>query len=104
MDLPAQGWFNDARIWEEMVRLHPVDSAMLNRERPFTPDIAAILDEDSMCHLPGGSAALATELVYDALRAPGRWRVRASICSMTPLLQGSGPNCRSFFRPGAFLP
>jgi hypothetical protein len=72
MDLPAQGWFNDARIWEEMVRLHPVDSAMLHREKRFTPDIAAIVDEDSMCHLPGGSAALATELVYDSRAALGR--------------------------------
>ncbi|MBI2299013.1 MAG: beta-galactosidase, partial [Armatimonadetes bacterium] len=31
MDLPAQGWFNDARIWEELVRLHPTDVRMLGR-------------------------------------------------------------------------
>ena len=37
MDLPAQGWFNDARIWEEMVRLRPVDAAMLKRARPSPP-------------------------------------------------------------------
>ncbi len=72
MDLPAQGWFNDARIWEEMVRLHPVDEAMAKRARPFRPDIAAIVDEDSMCHLPGGSAAFARPLVYEARGSLGR--------------------------------
>ncbi|MCY3024526.1 MAG: beta-galactosidase, partial [Planctomycetota bacterium] len=72
MDLPAEGWFNDARIWEEIVRLRPVDAAMLQRQAPFTPDIAAIVDEDSMCHLPGGSAAFAAELVYHGRAALAR--------------------------------
>jgi hypothetical protein len=72
MDLPAQGWFDDKRIWEEMIRLHPVDAAMLTRATPFTPDIAAIVDEDSMCHLPGGSAPMAAELVCHSRAALGR--------------------------------
>ncbi len=72
MDLPAQGWFNDARIWEEMTRLAPVDQAMLSRAKPFTPDIAAIVGEDSFCHLPGGSAVMARPLVYDARAALAR--------------------------------
>lgn len=72
MDLPAQGWFNDARIWEEMTLLHPLDAAMLERRRPFTPEIAAVVDEDSMCHLPGGSAVFATDLIYHARAALGR--------------------------------
>ncbi len=72
MDLPAQGWFNDARIWEEMSLLHPVDAAMLDRRQPFTPEVAAVVDEDSMCHLPSGSAAFAAELVYRGREALGR--------------------------------
>ena len=72
MDLPAQGWFNDARIWEQLVRLHPVDEAMAKRTRPFAPDVAAILDEDSLCHLPGGSAAFAQPLIYEARASLGR--------------------------------
>jgi hypothetical protein len=72
MDLPAQGWFNDARIWEEMALLRPLDAAMLERRGPFAPEIAAIVDEESMCHLPGGSAAVASNLVYDARAALGR--------------------------------
>jgi hypothetical protein len=72
MDLPAQGWFNDARIWEMMVKLQPVDAALAQRARPFTPEIAAIIDEDSMCHLPGGSATFARPLIYEARAALGR--------------------------------
>lgn len=72
MDLPAQGWFNDARIWEMMVKLQPTDAAMAIRKRPFTPEIAALIDEDSMCFLPGGSAAFARPLIYDARAALGR--------------------------------
>ncbi len=72
MDLPAQGWFNDARIWKEMLLLDSVDAAMLDRREPFAPEIAAIVDEESMCHLPGGSAVLARSLIYDARAALGR--------------------------------
>jgi hypothetical protein len=72
MDLPAQGWFNDARIWEEISLLQPVDAAMLARTAPFAPEVAAIVDEDSMCHLPGGSAAFARDLVYEGRAALGR--------------------------------
>lgn len=72
MDLPSQGWFNDARIWRELVRLQPVDAAMLRRERAFTPDIAAIIGEDSMCHLPGGSGEFARPLIYEGRAALAR--------------------------------
>ena len=72
MDLPAQGWFNDARIWKEMALLRPLDDAMLERREPFTPEIAAVVDEESMYHLPGGSDAFARGLIYDARAALGR--------------------------------
>lgn len=72
MDLPAEGWFNDARIWEEMSLLRPLDATMLHRRGRFAPEIAAIIDEGSMCHLPGGSAAMASGVTYDARAALGR--------------------------------
>ena len=72
MDLPGQGWFNDAAIWQQIVRLRPVDEAMTRRAAPFTPEIGAIIDEDSMCHLTGGSSAAVRPLIYDARAALGR--------------------------------
>ncbi len=72
MDLPGQGWFNDAAIWREIVRLRPVDEAMAMRQTPFAPEIAAIIDEVSMCHLTGGSALAARPLIYEGRSALGR--------------------------------
>ncbi|OGV69480.1 MAG: hypothetical protein A3K19_33115 [Lentisphaerae bacterium RIFOXYB12_FULL_65_16] len=72
MDLPGEGWFDDARLWAEHSRLTPLDDALLRRGAPFEPDIAAILDEDSVCHLTGGSSTMARPLIYDARAALGR--------------------------------
>jgi beta-galactosidase len=72
MDLPGEGWFNDAAIWEEQKKLMPVERAMVKRAHPFTPEIAAIVGEDSMCHLTGGSSVAAKPLIYDARAALGR--------------------------------
>jgi len=72
MDLPGLGWFADPAIWEELRRLRPVDEALLARGRPFTPEIAAIVGEDSMCHLAAGGNAVSRPLVYQARAALGR--------------------------------
>ena len=72
MDLPGQGWFNDAAIWQQIVRLRPVDEALTKRQTPFTPEVAAIIDEDSMCHLTGGSALAVRPLIYEGRAALGR--------------------------------
>lgn len=72
MDLPGEGWFNDAAIWQEIVRLRPVDQAVSQRKRPFSPEIAAVLDEDSMCHLAAGSAPAASRLISMGRAAFGR--------------------------------
>jgi len=91
MDLPAQGWFNDARIWQEMVRLHPVDVAMLRRSRPFTPDVAMITDEDAMCHLTGDSAVAAQPLTYNVRADFGRMGAPYGQYLLADLLAGKVP-------------
>ena len=101
MDLPAQGWFNDARIWEEMVLLRPLDAAMIDRRGPFAAEIAAVVDEESMCHLAGGSAAVGGGLIYDARAALGRCGApMASTYWTTSSPAAWKPSCRSSFRPG----
>jgi len=72
MDLPGQGWFADPAIWQEIVRLRPVDEAMARRPKPFTPDIAAIIGEDSVCHLAGGAHRASRPLIYESRAALGR--------------------------------
>jgi len=72
MDLPGLGWFQDRRIWDEHVRLQPVDETMLHRSSPFVPEIAAIVGEDSMAHLAGRSHLLGRPLIYESRAALGR--------------------------------
>lgn len=72
MDLMGEGWYDDARIWQVISQLAPVDQAMAHRTQPFTPEIASILDEDSECHLAGGANAFSRPGVYQARAAFGR--------------------------------
>lgn len=72
MDLPAEGWFADPRIWEELRLLRPIDEAMLRRARPFEPEVAAIVDEGSVCHLAGGAHVASGPLIYECRQALGR--------------------------------
>jgi len=72
MDLFGDGWYNDRDLWQPMVQLQAVDAAMAHRSRPFAPDIAAIIDEASMCHLTAGSALAASPLIYVGRTAFGR--------------------------------
>ena len=91
MDLPGEGWFNDAAIWEEQKRLMPVEQAMIKRARPFTPEIAAIVGEDSLCHLTGGSSVVAKPLIYDARAALGRCGAPYGQFTLTDALAGKVP-------------
>lgn len=91
MDLPGEGWFNDAAIWEEQKRLMPVERAMVQRTRPFTPEIAAIVGEDSFCHLTGGSSVAAKPLIYDARAALGRCGAPYGQFTLADALAGKVP-------------
>ncbi len=97
MDLPGQGWFNDAAIWQEIVRLRPVDEAMARRDKPFTPEIAAIIDEDSMCHLTGGSALAVRPLIYEGRAALGRSGAPYGQYLLSDVLEGKVPARVQFF-------
>jgi len=72
MDLMGEGWFDDPRIWDEHRRLNALDAALLERRGPYAPEVALLIDEESLCHLAGPSAAVARPLVYDARAAFGR--------------------------------
>ena len=50
MDLFGRGWFQYADIWKVRRSLTALDQAMLNRREPFAPEVANIVDEDSMLH------------------------------------------------------
>jgi len=104
-----------------MVRLHPVDEAMARRTKRFTPDIAALSKEDSMCHLPGGSAAFvrprstrrrrvsAVGRTYGSTfwmmlsRSPGKLQLYLAAWALTPAERRSSGESRSEHDAGVVL-
>ncbi len=72
MDLGATGWFNDRRIWAEMTRLKTLDESLLKTPRPFRPEVAVVIDPQSMIRVAAGGQVAATPGVYEARRPLGR--------------------------------
>ncbi len=48
MDLFGRGWHLDAELWKVRKELNSLDDELLNRQRPYTPEIAVVLDEESL--------------------------------------------------------
>jgi len=72
MDLGATGWFNDPRMWAEMDRLAALDGPLLARPTPFRPQVAAVVDERSLCRVAFDGHRVARPGVYEARRPLGR--------------------------------
>ncbi len=72
MDLGSSGWFNDARMWQQMQRLNAIDEAFLQSPTPFTPEVAAVVDERAMARVAPGGNAVTGPGIYEARRALGR--------------------------------
>lgn len=68
MDLPGEGWYNSKALWGVQKSLMPVEWTTVRRARPFTPDVALILDEESMIHMATDSGPVANRLI-SVLRA-----------------------------------
>lgn len=71
MDLGATGWFNDPRLWDLMRRLESVDRLMLDRPSAYRPEIAAVIDEESMKRLAPAGVAVSKPGIYESRRALG---------------------------------
>ncbi|MDD4102293.1 MAG: hypothetical protein PHU80_06640, partial [Kiritimatiellae bacterium] len=64
---------------------------------PFQPEIAAIIDETSMCHLTGGSALAARPLIYEGRAALGRSGAPYGQYLLSDVLTGNIPGRLQFF-------
>ncbi len=72
MDLGAGGWFDDPQLWAEMQRLDALDRPLLTTPRPFRPEVAAVIDEQSMLHVAAGGSTVTLPGVYQVRRPLGR--------------------------------
>jgi hypothetical protein len=72
MDLCATGWFNDAGIWTAMEQLRGLDEELLSHPRPFRPEIAVVMDGESMMRLAAGGQVVGSPLTNWVRRPLGR--------------------------------
>lgn len=74
MDLGATGWFNDKNLWEEHARFRRMDEALLKNPTFHQPDLALVVDEESLLQIAGGGASKFTikTLAYEGRSAASR--------------------------------
>lgn len=68
MDLGGTGWFKDKRMWRQMELLKALDQPMLDKPRPFRPQVAAVVDERSMLRVAFGGSVASGPCVSEARR------------------------------------
>lgn len=54
MDFPGRGWYDGDELWEIQKVLAPFENLFLARTRPFTPEIAAVTDEETLLRVAPG--------------------------------------------------
>ncbi len=72
MDLGSSGWFNDAGMWAEMVRLKALDEPLLKKPTPFRPQVAAVIDERAMLRVAAGGTSVTRPGIYEVRASLGR--------------------------------
>ena len=69
LDIRDMGWHDDPAMWQIQHQLNPAEDMRLSSDKPYTPQILSVADEDSVNHLSGDSRRLAFPLLYQS-RAP----------------------------------
>ena len=76
MDLCGRGWFCDAEMWKIRKALNVMDDAMMRRKKPYSPEIALVVDEKSLMRNGFGSS--------DVVRPHLKYaRIRLNLCGAT---------------------
>ena len=74
MDLFGRGWYLDSDLWALRRDLEPLEQSMFERTKPYSPEIANIVDERSFLYLACESRramqALMSRSVFDGCGAP----------------------------------
>ena len=63
MDLFGRGWFRSGRLWALREKLNALDDALLARKRPYSPEIAIVVNEDSFLHIGCNAGKMMRPLV-----------------------------------------
>ncbi|MBI4978140.1 MAG: hypothetical protein HZC28_11695 [Spirochaetes bacterium] len=60
MDLGGSGWFNDPALWADMKRFDAMDNYFMKNPTPYQPEVAVVIDEQSMRYIAASNAAYTT--------------------------------------------
>jgi hypothetical protein len=101
MDLPCAGWLNSPEIWDNLGRLKRLYDRDLGKPSQYTPQIAVVVDEKSLCHL-AYSPALTPPLLYTFRNQWNRIGAPVGIYLMSDLITGKVPESRLYVFPDAF--
>jgi hypothetical protein len=88
MDLGMTGWFNDARMWDEMRSLEAVDRVLLENAIPYRPQVAAVIDEQAMLETAANAWTLTESGLYQVRRPLGRMGVPYGQYLLDDVLRG----------------
>ena len=72
MDLTQTGWFKDAGMWRRMADLHTLDETLMKNPAPFLPEVADVVDEQSLRRVAPRGYIASLSSVYNARAALGR--------------------------------
>jgi hypothetical protein len=67
MDLPGAGWLDSAEIWDNCARLKRVYEAVSRARRTYRPEVAVVVDEESLLYLSYGRQ-IGNPLLYELRR------------------------------------
>ena len=97
MDLPAEGWLKDPRIWQEISRLKSIYRGLCEQDkvRPVHSEVAVIVDEKSIYAMTA-SNALMQSLLYRNRYFLSRLGVTCGYYLMSDLVGGRVPKARVY--------
>lgn len=94
MDLFGAGWFSDPELWKLMRQFDPIDAELRNQTVPVEPQIAEIVDENSLlCLSPAGfkqnyNSAVSYPLIKNGRAARARTGASTGQYLLDDLLNG----------------
>ena len=91
MDLTQTGWFKDAGMWKRMAELGPLDEALLKDSAIFAPEIASVVDEQSLRQVSPAGYIVPLSSVYLSRTTLGRVGAPFGQYLMDDLLAGKVP-------------
>ena len=112
MDLMSRGWFSDPKVWELIKeKLKPLYDRLMEQPTPYVPDVAFIVDENSLLYLRYPATTLYDEVRYNPAYAGickkqrlflGKAGAAFGIYYLPDFINGKVPRCKLYWFANSF--